>query len=347
MYRPAGVIGASAMPGRERQNRAKKAKTTELAPIRQPFEPGNPGRCRRRQPGKTAEQLGAQLAVNFRGRDAAIGIGLGRAGLRQRRPGRQEELAFGKDAVPLEAAIALMEDAGTQRPLLEVRRERIARKGLGDGVVGRAVAVRGTLAAAQHRPKLDAEALLPSGPRRDPAARRNSPRSRRSGRSSRLSNTDIDMKWSAGTSLLQVAVPLRRPWRFLVVLEFLDETRKALGALRLHVQDNGQDRLPHFMPPDCDTILTSNDGQSISLLSRARGAICGPVAHLARVAHTFRRRGILARRAGVKGRISVWRLGGVRRKPHSARSLVAAGRCSRARRTVRSARSAAGPPCSR
>ena len=148
----------------------EKGEDDKLAPIRQPFEPGNPGRRRLRQPGETAEQLGAQLAMNLRGRDAAIGIGVGRAGLRQRSPGRQEELAFGKDAIPIEAAIALMEDAGAQRPLFEVRRERIARKGLGDRVVGQAVAIRGTFAAAQHRPKLDAEGCFhlaqkgPGGP---------------------------------------------------------------------------------------------------------------------------------------------------------------------------------------
>ena len=58
------------------------------------------------------------------------------------------------------------------------------------------------------------------------------------------------------------------PAFFLVVLELLDEARKALGALRFHVQDNGQDRLPHFMLPDFDAIFPSNAGQSISLFAR-------------------------------------------------------------------------------
>ncbi len=227
----------------------EKGEDDKLAPIRQPFEPGNPGRRRLRQPGETAEQLGAQLAMNLLGRDAAIGIGVDRAGLRQRSPGRQEELAFGKDAIPIEAAIALMEDAGAQRPLFEVRCERIARKGLGDRVVGQAVAIRGTLAAAQHRPKLDAEGcfhLGPEGARRPVEIRLD----HEDGIVARTLEYRHRHEMERGHALLQCAVRFRRPRWFLVLLEFLDETRKAPGALRLHVQDNGQDRLPHFTPPD-------------------------------------------------------------------------------------------------
>ena len=220
----------------------------ELPQILRPLEPGNSRRRRLREPRKLPEQRGAQLPVNFLSRNAAIGIGVVGAGLRQRTPGRQEESTFIQDPVPLEAAVALMEDAGTMRPLLEVGGERIARQGLGDGVVGRSVAILGTLAAAQHRPKIVGQRRFHLGPE---GARR--PVEIDLDHEDRVEVGVLEHRHrhevQVGHLFLEPAVRLLGSRRFLVALEPLEKTGKKPDALRLHVQDDGQDRLPHFDTP--------------------------------------------------------------------------------------------------
>ena len=96
--RQAGVTGANAMPGIDRQKRTRKTKAQELRQIRHPFGPGNARRRPLSPARKAAEQLGAQLAVNLLGGDAAIGIGARSGWVAPRVAGRQEELAFLQDA---------------------------------------------------------------------------------------------------------------------------------------------------------------------------------------------------------------------------------------------------------
>ena len=95
---------------------------------------------------------------------ARYGIGCCRAGLRKLVPDGQEEIPLAEDLVPRESPVALMKDAGAQRPALQVSGDRRARLRLRDGIVGEPVTVRGALAAAQHRPKLVGQRRLHLGP---------------------------------------------------------------------------------------------------------------------------------------------------------------------------------------
>ena len=148
-----GMIAAIAKPGIERAEQDEMREAEKPQQIPGPLGGGNSRRGGRVEPGKPGHERGAQALMNLLRGHAAVRVGGGGVGLRQRGSGCQEQLALTQDAAAVEPPVALVEDARAQRPRLEIGRERVARVGLGDGVVQRSVVIGRTLAAAQHVPQ--------------------------------------------------------------------------------------------------------------------------------------------------------------------------------------------------
>ena len=167
--RQAGVTGATAMPGIERQRKAANRKASSRQKSAALSVRGNSRRRRFRQPRKQPHHCVAQPDVDLLRRNGPIWIWCCRAGLRKLAPDGQEEIPLAQYPVPLESPVALMKDAGAQGPALQVSDDRRARVRLRDGIVGGPVIVRRALAASQHRPKTISQRcfhMAPEGSRR-------------------------------------------------------------------------------------------------------------------------------------------------------------------------------------